>query len=136
MNNRKTLITMSICFRLEKILGDRPNVRPPALYDSGCHTRATATAVEGLLGGMLVRVRSTHQGRGREQDGVEELGGVENGPRGVRREVSEATGGVESMMGVVGVVGARGSENEGEGVERYEEEEGEYGGQGGKGPLE
>jgi len=51
-------------------------------------------------------VRSANQGRGREQDGVEELGGVENQPRGVRRGVSEAAGGVERMMGVVGVVRA------------------------------
>ena len=51
-------------------------------------------------------MRSANQGRGREQDGVEELGGVENQPRGVRRGVSEAAGGVERMMGVVGVVRA------------------------------
>ncbi|RPA88724.1 hypothetical protein L873DRAFT_1849621 [Choiromyces venosus 120613-1] len=39
-------------FRLERILGDRPNVWPPILFDSGANVHETAVAVEQLLGAL------------------------------------------------------------------------------------
>ncbi|RPA99654.1 hypothetical protein L873DRAFT_1789573 [Choiromyces venosus 120613-1] len=39
------------CLR-ERILGDRPNVRPPILFDSGANVHETAVAVEQLLGAL------------------------------------------------------------------------------------
>jgi len=39
-------------FRLDNILGDRPNVRPPVFFDSGSEVRATAEAIDTLLGAV------------------------------------------------------------------------------------
>jgi len=36
-------------FRLDNILGDRPNVRPPVFFDSGSEVRATGGALDTLL---------------------------------------------------------------------------------------
>ncbi|KAG0137000.1 hypothetical protein HOY82DRAFT_598020 [Tuber indicum] len=39
-------------FRLERILGDRPNVRPPITYDSGTGSVDTAATIEQLVAAM------------------------------------------------------------------------------------
>ncbi|KAG0136986.1 hypothetical protein HOY82DRAFT_535860 [Tuber indicum] len=43
---------MSLFFRLEKILGDRPNVPPPVSYDLGENAIDTAFTIEQLLVAM------------------------------------------------------------------------------------
>ena len=48
----KLLLRCPYFFRLENILGDRPDVRPPAIYDSGTGESET-TGVEGLLRAMV-----------------------------------------------------------------------------------
>ena len=65
---------------MERILGDRPNVRPPALYDSGADPQETAPAVENLRsamvlpvggGGRRVEVEENEEDEGEEEENEE-----------------------------------------------------------------
>ena len=51
----KLLLRCPYFFRLENILGDRPDVRPPAIYDSDSREGET-TGVEGLLSAMVTQL--------------------------------------------------------------------------------
>jgi len=52
INLDKLLSRCPYFFRLERILGDRPNVRPPVSYDSGHNASDTAATIEQLLVAM------------------------------------------------------------------------------------
>ncbi|RPB00785.1 hypothetical protein L873DRAFT_1842777 [Choiromyces venosus 120613-1] len=65
-------------FRLEQILGDWSNVRPPALYDSGCEGRDTTSAVKALPNAIARPVRG-RGGRDKRKEAKEQEGeGKEN----------------------------------------------------------
>jgi len=71
----KRLLRCPYCFRLENILGDRPDVRPPAIYGSGAGEGET-TGVETLLhvmatpAGAVETRESTNEKEPSREEGV------------------------------------------------------------------
>jgi len=59
-------------FGLERILGDRPNIRPPALFDSGSGSQETATSVERLLSQIAEQAGGGRRRKEEEENNEEE----------------------------------------------------------------
>jgi len=70
-NLDKVLSRCSYFFRLEAIFGDRPNIRPPAVFDSGLSPQDTAQAAERLIAVMGGGGRIEAQ-RGEEESIIKE----------------------------------------------------------------
>lgn len=81
-NTDKLLSRCPYFFRLERILGDRPNVRPPILFDSGSSIQDTTSTVEQLLSSL----EGHHEHIGDERN-------HEQGERGGFHEHREEEGG-------------------------------------------
>ncbi|RPA93433.1 hypothetical protein L873DRAFT_61124 [Choiromyces venosus 120613-1] len=63
-------------FRLESILGDRPNVHPPILYDSSQNTHETTAAVEQLLRAITSNIHPMEEGDRLQSSMETEDGGI------------------------------------------------------------
>ncbi|KAG0138657.1 hypothetical protein HOY82DRAFT_534429 [Tuber indicum] len=71
----KLLSRCGFFFRLDAIFGERPNVRPPALFDSGIGERATVSAIAKLIDVM----------NDNEEDDLRRV--VEDNPQGREEEI-------------------------------------------------